>query len=115
MARRPTSDTPSSSSSSTRPRLGDALPSREEMLAFLAENPGAAGKREIARAFGITGGAKIALKRVLKELEIEGVVEKRHKKLAPKGALTQVFVADVTRRDPDGELDRKSTRLNSSH
>ncbi len=104
MARRPTSDTPSSSSSSTRPRLGDALPSREEMLAFLAENPGAAGKREIARAFGITGGAKIALKRVLKELEIEGVVEKRHKKLAPKGALTQVFVADVTRRDPDGEL-----------
>ena len=102
LARIPTSNTPVPPTA--RARLGDALPSREALLAYLAENPGQAGKREIARAFGITGDAKIALKRVLKALEEEGVVEKRHKKLAPKGALTQVFVADVTRRDPDGEL-----------
>ncbi|MCE1236724.1 MAG: ribonuclease R [Hyphomicrobiales bacterium] len=80
------------------------MPSREEILAHLAEHPGEAGKRGIARAFGITGGAKIALKRILKELAEEGVVEKRRRKLAPKGALTTVFVADVTRRDADGEL-----------
>ena len=42
------------------------LPSREEILAFVAEHPGKAGKREIARAFGIKGGDKIALKAILK-------------------------------------------------
>ncbi|MER2605857.1 MAG: ribonuclease R [Siculibacillus sp.] len=80
------------------------MPSREEILAFLAENPGQAGKRDVARAFGITGNAKIALKKMLRELESSGVVEKKHRRFAPVGALTQVFVADVTRRDPDGEL-----------
>ena len=52
-----------------------ALPSREEVLAFIAEHPGEAGKGEIARAFGIRGGDKIALKALLKELETGGVVE----------------------------------------
>ncbi|TBW34319.1 ribonuclease R [Siculibacillus lacustris] len=80
------------------------MPSREDLLAWLARNPGAAGKRDIARAFGITGSAKIALKHLLRDLESEGVVEKRRKRLAPTGMLAQVFVADVTRRDPDGEL-----------
>lgn len=102
MARRPKSPAPSRPA--PRPKLGDALPSREELLAFLAENPGAAGKREIARAFGITGGAKIGLKRVLRELESEGAVEKKRKHFAPAGRLSQVFVADIARRDADGEL-----------
>ena len=31
------------------------LPTREQVLAFIREHPGEAGKREIARAFGITG------------------------------------------------------------
>jgi len=73
LARRPKD--PSPARPAPRPKLGDALPSREEILAFLAENPGAAGKRDIARAFGITGSAKIALKRVLRELQSEGAVE----------------------------------------
>ena len=42
------------------PRPG--LPTREQILAFIAEHPGEAGKREIARAFGITGSARIPLK-----------------------------------------------------
>ncbi|NLH79357.1 MAG: ribonuclease R [Phyllobacteriaceae bacterium] len=80
------------------------MPSREEILAYLSEHPGAAGKRDIARAFGITGGAKIALKRILKELASEGVVSVKRRKLTPKGELSTVFVADVTRRDAHGEL-----------
>jgi ribonuclease R len=101
LSRKPPTDP---SAPTARPRLGDALPSRDQILAFLADHPGQAGKRDIARAFGITGGAKIALKRVLKELADDGAVETRRRKLAPKGALTTVFVADVTRRDADGEL-----------
>ncbi|MEJ1158799.1 ribonuclease R [Prosthecomicrobium sp. N25] len=80
------------------------LPSRDEILAFLAEHPGQAGKREIARAFGIKGGAKIALKRLLAELEQEGTVTKRRKKLVRAGALPEVLVADIVGRDADGEL-----------
>ena len=42
-------------------RPAGELPTREELLAFIADNPGKAGKREIAKAFKLTGGAKIAL------------------------------------------------------
>ena len=58
------------------------LPSREEILAFIARerdsgNAGKIGKREIAREFGIKGADKIDLKRILRELEDEGAVERR--------------------------------------
>ncbi len=100
MARRP-DDT---SSPGPRKRFGDALPSRDEIMSYLADHPGEAGKRDIARAFGITGGAKIALKRILRDLTSEGIVERKRRKLTPKGTLATVFVADITRRDADGEL-----------
>jgi ribonuclease R len=80
------------------------LPSREEIVAFIAEHPGASGKREIARAFGITGAAKIALKQLLKELEGDGLVTRRRRRLAPSDMLPDVVVATVTSRDGDGEL-----------
>ena len=85
-------------------RRDDDLPSREEILAFVAENPGKAGKREIARAFGLSGAAKIGLKQLLRELAEEGLVEKRHRRLATPGSLPPVFVANLTGRDADGEL-----------
>jgi ribonuclease R len=87
---------------STRP-LGE-LPTRDELLAFIAENPGQAGKREIAKAFKLSGGAKIALKRELKALAETGAVEKRRKRLMPAGELPEVIVALVTSRDGDGDL-----------
>ncbi|MBA4207006.1 MAG: ribonuclease R, partial [Polymorphum sp.] len=64
-----------------------AFPSREDILAFVAENPGKAGKREVARHFGIVGAARIQLKRILKDLAEEGVVEKRQKRLIRPGDL----------------------------
>jgi len=80
------------------------LPSRDEIMAFVAANPGKAGKREIARHFGITGGARIYLKRLLREMADDGLLEKRQKKLIKAGALPPVLVAHVTARDGDGEL-----------
>ncbi|WP_407050744.1 ribonuclease R [Methyloraptor flagellatus] len=74
------------------------------MLAFIAEHPGEAGKRELARAFGIKGAAKVALKRLLKELQGEGILETRRKRLIRAGELPEVFVCDVTGRDADGDL-----------
>ncbi|WP_424362836.1 ribonuclease R [Methylocystis parvus] len=84
-------------------------PSREEILAFLAREREAGratkiGVREIARAFGLKGEDRIALKRMLSALADEGVLEKRGKRVNQKGALPPVTLVDITARDRDGEL-----------
>jgi ribonuclease R len=80
------------------------VPSKEDILAFVADNPGRAGKREIARHFGIVGGARIHLKKMLKDLSEEGLIEKHHKRLIRPGDLPSVFVANIVARDNDGDL-----------
>lgn len=79
-------------------------PSREDILAFVADNPGRAGKREIARHFRIIGGARIHLKKMLKDLSEEGLIEKRNKRMIRPGDLPPVFVANLIGRDSDGDL-----------
>ena len=89
-----------------------ALPSREEILAFIAREraiagpdaPAKIGKRKIARAFGIKGSERIPLKRLLKELEADGEVDRRGRTLSKTGVLPPVVLADITARDRDGEL-----------
>ena len=80
------------------------LPSKQDLLAFIGSRDGKAGKREIARAFGIKGGDRVALKNMLRELADEGQVERRRRKLKPAGHLPSVVLADITGRDGDGEL-----------
>src|SRR4051794_38135148 len=86
------------------PKTEPRLPSREDLVAFVANAPGKVDKREIARAFNIQGGDRIWLKAMLKELETEGVVDRRRKSVQKAGQLPPVIVADVTGRDRDGEL-----------
>jgi ribonuclease R len=81
------------------------LPSKDEIAAFIAQNPGQAGKRDIGKAFGIKGGAaKVALKALLKEMEREGSLRRTSRKLRTPGALPGVVLAEVSGRDKDGEL-----------
>ncbi|MBN9670113.1 ribonuclease R [Roseibium aggregatum] len=80
------------------------MPSKEDILAFVADNPGRAGKREIARHFGIIGGARIHLKKMLRDLSDEGLLEKRNKRMIRPGDLPPVFVANLVARDSDGDL-----------
>ena len=80
------------------------LPSKEDLLAFIGQHAGKAGKREIARAFGIKSGDRIALKHMLRELADEGRLERRRGKLHHAGHLPSVVLADITGRDRDGEL-----------
>ena len=91
------------------------FPSREDIVAFIArereaaEKAGAAqpdkiGKREIARAFGIRGDDKILLKKILKELELDGAIARSRTGLHDPGALPQIVLADILSRDRDGEL-----------
>jgi len=90
-------------------RKNPELPSRDDLLAFLAREretraDGKVGVREIARAFGLTGDARLALKRMLAGLADEGVLEKRGRRLTRKGALPPVTLVDIAARDRDGEL-----------
>jgi ribonuclease R len=92
--------------SDATPKRG--LPTRAEILAFIsreqAQSPAKIGKREIARAFDITGADRIGLKKILKDLEADGALTRRRKQLHKPGQLPGVVLADITGRDPDGEL-----------
>lgn len=80
------------------------LPDRAEVLAWLEANPKQNGKREVARAFGLKGQQKIALKAILKELQADGKIERRGKRFSKPGTLPPVAVLDITARDRDGGL-----------
>ena len=86
-----------------RPHEG-ALPSREEILTFLRESEGKAGKREIARAFNVKGEARTGLKKLLAEMAAEGSLSGTRKDLQETGRLPPVTVLEVTGRDSDGDL-----------
>jgi ribonuclease R len=51
------------------------LPSRQQILDFIASADQPAGKREIARAFGLHGHDKVALKTLLKDMADEGLID----------------------------------------
>jgi ribonuclease R len=56
-------------------RKSAGLPSRKQILDFIASSDQPAGKREIARAFGLSGQTKIDLKRLLKDMADEGLID----------------------------------------
>ena len=80
------------------------IPTKEEILEWISENPTLTSKRDIAKAFGIKGAARIDLKRILKELEAEGHLEKRKKTYRDPDRLPPVSVLQVSETDADGDL-----------
>jgi len=80
------------------------MPSKEEILKFIEENPDRAGKRELAKAFNIKGGSRVLLKDLLRELADEGLVEKRARRLSRPGTLPPITVLSITGRDKEGGL-----------
>ena len=80
------------------------IPSKEDILTWISDNPTKASKRDIAKAFGIKGAAKIDLKRLLKELEAEGHLQKRRKTYRDPEALPPVSVLQIIEPNADGDL-----------
>ncbi|UWQ13843.1 ribonuclease R [Aliiroseovarius sp. M344] len=80
------------------------IPTKQEILDWISDNPTQTGKRDIARAFGIKGAARIDLKRILKELEAEGHLSKRGKTYRDPDKLPPVSVLRVDAPDADGDL-----------
>ncbi|WP_375463991.1 ribonuclease R [uncultured Methylobacterium sp.] len=86
-------------------RAGEsALPSREQIVAFISEAKDKVGKREIAQAFGLRGAHKIDLKRILKEIEADGAIARGRGGLATAGRLPPVVLADIRARDRNGDF-----------
>lgn len=83
----------------------EQLPSKPQIVQWLADNPTLTSKRDIARAFGIKGGElRIELKRMLKELEDEGALVKKQRHYRDPDALPPVSILKVEAPDADGDL-----------
>ena len=84
--------------------LPSPLPSKDAIRQWITENPGLSAKRDIAKAFGIKGDARIELKAMLRALEREGVVEKTSRRFHEAGTLPPVAVLQVLPPDAAGDL-----------
>ncbi|HEV2866657.1 MAG TPA: ribonuclease R, partial [Allosphingosinicella sp.] len=51
------------------------LPTRQQILDFIQSSDEPAGKREIARAFGLGGQEKVELKALLRDMADEGLID----------------------------------------
>jgi len=85
----------------------DGLPTHEQVLEAMNADPSLSSKRDLARYFGIKGADRAPFKRLLKELEGEGLITRRRKSLKPKGELPSVTVLDI---DPDSDPDEMIAR-----
>jgi ribonuclease R len=80
------------------------IPTKDQIRQWIAENPGLVAKRDIAKAFGIKGDAKIDLKRILREMEDEGALEKKARRFQEPGVLPPVAVLQILAPDAAGDL-----------
>ncbi|MGX7926229.1 ribonuclease R family protein [Tsuneonella sp. HG094] len=78
------------------------MPSRAQVLEFLQSSPTIAGKREIAKAFGLKGQEKIALKALLKDMAEEGLIDGKKTAYHRMGGVPKVTVLRVLEIE-DGE------------
>src|SRR5690349_3664704 len=80
------------------------LPSRKQILDFIATSDQPAGKREIARAFGLSGQDKILFKALLKDMADEGLIDSAPGRAFHKsGGVPKVTVLRVQSVD-DGDV-----------
>src|SRR4051794_10432725 len=107
--RTPRTPRPPRSSRSPRPPRNQSgkrptgLPSRKQILDFIASSDQPAGKREIARAFGLSGQDKIDLKRLLKDMADEGLIDSSPgRAFHQSGGVPKVTVLRVQSADDSG-------------
>jgi ribonuclease R len=81
------------------------LPTREQILEFIQTSDTPAGKREIARAFGLSAQEKIALKALLKDMADEGLIDSAPGRAFHKmGGLPKVTVLRIADVDDGGNV-----------
>ena len=87
------------------PKRSAGLPSRKQILDFIATSDQPAGKREIARAFGLSGQDKIQLKALLKDMADEGLIDSAPGRAFHKsGGVPKVTVLRIVEADDSGNI-----------
>ncbi|WP_061923942.1 ribonuclease R [Altererythrobacter epoxidivorans] len=86
-----------------QPRRPEGMPSKEQILEFIQTSNTPAGKREIAKAFGLKGQEKITLKRVLKDMAEEGLIDGKKTAYHRMGGVPKVTVLRIVEID-DGDV-----------
>ena len=81
------------------------LPSKDELIRFLASSPDEITRRDLARAFQLKGQERADLRAMMRDLESDGLLARGHKKrVRPVGRLPGVIVANVKALDDDRDL-----------
>ena len=80
------------------------MPTKKDILAWISAHPTLTAKRDIAKAFHIKGAARIDLKRLLKELEEEGHLQKRKNAYRDGDKLPPVGILQVNGLTADGDV-----------
>ncbi len=90
-----------------------SAPSKEELLDYIKALATPVKKNELAKAFGLKGDERIPLKKMLKELEADGLIVKQAggDYTIPEG-LPHVAVLEVSDIDIDGDVFAKPTDWN---
>lgn len=87
------------------PKISPGLPTREQILDFITTSKTAAGKREIAKAFGLTAQQKIGLKALLKDMADEGLIDSAPGRSFHKmGGVPKVTVLRIVDADDGGNI-----------
>jgi ribonuclease R len=83
-----------------------AMPTKAQIVEFANSPNGSKEKREIARAFGVKGAARVDLRRLLNEMTQEGLLPERRRaaKSRARKTLPNVTVLTIVGQDNDGEL-----------
>lgn len=86
-----------------KPKAG--LPTREQILDFIATSDVPAGKREIAKGFGLSAQDKIGLKALLKDMADEGLIDSAPGRAFHKmGGIPKVTVLRIADVDDGGNV-----------
>ncbi|WP_233999927.1 ribonuclease R [Porphyrobacter sp. TH134] len=85
------------------PKLPQGMPSAQQVLDFIQSSDIPAGKREIAKAFGLKGQEKIKLKALLKDMAEDGLIDGKKSAFHRMGGVPKVTTLKIVAIE-DGDL-----------
>jgi ribonuclease R len=85
------------------PKLPQGMPTPQQVLDFIQSSDIPAGKREIAKAFGLKGQEKIKLKALLKDMAEEGLIDGKKSAFHRMGGVPKVTTLKIVAVE-DGDL-----------
>lgn len=85
------------------PKLPQGMPTPQQVLDFIQSSSIPAGKREIAKAFGLKGQEKIKLKALLKDMAEEGLIDGSKSAFHRMGGVPKVTTLKIVAIE-DGDL-----------